>query len=167
MYLKRIRFMKKIAILVCFSILLISCRNSDVFSGDVYTADQAKQFQQVSYGTVLSVRAVKIQTNASSQGSSNSILGTLGGAIIGGFLGNTIGGGSGNQLAIAAGAVGGAVVGGAIEDSASQTNAVELEIRQDNGATIVIVQKITENPFHVGQDVRLVTNGKQINVSPR
>lgn len=147
--------------------LLAGCQNSDVYSGDVYTADQAKQVQQVSYGTVLSVRPVKIQTNASSDGSSNNIVGSLSGAILGGFLGNTIGNGTGNSLAIAGGAIGGALLGGEVQNAVSETNAVELEVRQDNGSTIVLIQKATANQFQVGQQVRLVTNGKQISASPR
>lgn len=158
--------MKKFVALAIVAALLAGCRNSDIYSGDVYTADQAKQSQLVSYGTVTSVRPVKLQTNATS-GSNNNVIGTLGGAILGGFLGNTIGNGSGRSLAIATGAIAGSVAGGAIEDEASQVNAVELEIRQENGATIVLVQKATPNQFQVGQEVRLVTNGKQINASPR
>lgn len=158
--------MKKIIVLACLATLAAGCQNSDIYSGDVYTADQAKQVQHVSYGTVLSVRPVKIQTNASN-GSSNNVVGSLAGAVLGGFIGNTIGGGTGNKLAIAGGAIGGALVGSEIQDAASQTNAVELEIRQESGSTIVLVQKATANQFQVGQQVRLVTNGKQINASPR
>lgn len=146
---------------------LTGCSNSDVYSGDVYSKDQAKQVQQVSYGTVVSVRGVKIQTNASSDGSNNNLVGSIGGAVLGGFLGNTIGGGSGNKLAIAGGAIGGALLGGAVEDQVSKANAVELEIKQESGATIVIVQKGSPAEFHAGQAVKLVTNGKQINASPR
>lgn len=160
--------MKKVALLTFLATtLLVGCQNSDVYSGDVYTADQAKQVQHITYGTVLSVRPVKIQTNASSDGSSNNIVGSLSGAILGGFLGNTIGNGTGNSLAIAGGAIGGALLGGEIQDTVSQTNAVELEVRQDNGSVIVLVQKATANQFQVGQEVRLVTNGKQVSASPR
>lgn len=158
--------MKKVVTIVCLALILAGCQNSDIYSGDVYTTDQAKQVQHVSYGTVLSVRPVKIQTNAS-DGSSNSLIGSLGGAIIGGLLGNTIGHGSGNRLATAGGAIGGAVIGSGIENQVSKTDAVELEIRQENGSNIVIVQKALPSQFYVGQPVRLVTNGKQINASPR
>lgn len=158
--------MKKITILACFSILLFGCQSSDIYSGNVYTADQAKQVQQVTYGTIVSVRAVKIQTNTLSNGTTNSMLGTIGGAVLGGFLGNTIGGGAGNKLASAAGAIGGAIIGSEVENAASQTNAVEMEIRQENGSTIVIVQKAATNEFWVGQQVRLVTDGRQVNASP-
>lgn len=158
--------MKKIVALTIFSVLLTGCGNSDIYSGDVYTADQAKQVQQVSYGTIVSVRPVKIQTNAS-DGKNNNLIGSLGGAVLGGFLGNTVGDGRGNKLAIAGGAIGGALVGGAIQDEASQANAVQLEIKQESGSTVVVVQKGSANDFFAGQPVRMVTNGKQINVSPR
>ena len=53
---------------------LSGCANSDVYSGDVYTKDRAKQVQTVSYGTILSTRPVKIQADE------NSLIGTSGGA---------------------------------------------------------------------------------------
>ncbi|MGL6520856.1 hypothetical protein ACSZNC_07175, partial [Aeromonas dhakensis] len=68
---------------------LSGCANSDVYSGDVYTKDRAKQVQTVSYGTILSTRPVKIQADE------NSLIGTIGGAVVGGLLGSTIGGGRG------------------------------------------------------------------------
>ncbi|MCX8573394.1 MULTISPECIES: glycine zipper 2TM domain-containing protein [unclassified Gilliamella] len=158
--------MKKIVLTSIIVAILSGCSNSDIYSGDVYTTDQAKQVQQVSYGTVVSVRPVKIQTNASN-GRSENVVGSLGGAVIGGVLGNTIGDGAGRALAVATGAIGGALIGNTIEDKASQSNAVELEIKQANGANIVIVQKGTTKEFYVGQQVRLVSNGRQISASPR
>ncbi|MCO6537621.1 MAG: glycine zipper 2TM domain-containing protein [Gilliamella sp.] len=158
--------MKKIVTLTILAAILSGCSNSDVYSGDVYTADQAKQVQQVSYGTVVSVRPVKIQANASN-GKSESVAGSLGGAVIGGVLGNTIGNGSGRVLAAATGAIGGAILGDAIQNKSSQASGVELEIKQKNGSNIVLVQKGSANDFYVGQAVRLVTNGKQISASPR
>lgn len=158
--------MKKIVTLAILAAILTGCGNSDIYSGDVYTTDQAKQVQQVSYGTVVSVRPVKIQTNAS-DGSSENILGSLGGAVLGGVLGNTVGNGTGQAVAIATGAIGGAVLGSTIENQASQTSAVELEIQRENGGNIIIVQKGSANDFFAGQKVRLVSNGKQISASPR
>ena len=158
--------MKKLTTIACLVLALTACQNSDIYSGDVYTADQAKQVQQVDYGKVLSVRPVKIQTNASN-GSTTNVIGSVGGAILGGFLGNTIGGGTGNKLAIAGGAIGGALLGNEVQDLASQANAVELEILRENGTTIVIIQKGSANQFYVDQQVRIVTNGKQISASPR
>ena len=54
----------------------------------------------MSYGTLVSVRPVKIQG-----GDDNNVIGAIGGAVLGGFLGNTIGGGTGRSLATAGGAI--------------------------------------------------------------
>ncbi|MWN32509.1 glycine zipper 2TM domain-containing protein [Gilliamella sp. Pra-s60] len=158
--------MKKIVTLTILAAILSGCSNSDIYSGDVYTADQAKQVQQVSYGTVVSVRPVKIQAN-NTNGKNENIIGSLGGAVLGGVLGNTIGNGSGQVLATATGAIGGAILGDVIQDKTSQASAVELEIKQENGSNIVLVQKGSAKDFFAGQAVRLVTNGKQISASPR
>ena len=114
--------MKKIVTLTILAAILSGCSNSDIYSGDVYTADQAKQVQQVSYGTVVSVRAVKI---------------------------------------------GGAILGDAIENKSSQADAVELEIKPENGSNFVIVQKGDVKQFYAGQNVKLITNGQRINAAPR
>lgn len=158
--------MKKFVTLAMLVTFISGCSNSDIYSGDVYTADQAKQVQQVSYGTVVSVRAVKIQANAS-DGKSQNVIGSLGGAALGGVIGNSIGNGTGKIIAIATGAIGGAILGGEIEDKASQANAVELEVKQEDGGNIILIQKGSVKQFYVGQNVRLVTNGKQISASPR
>jgi outer membrane lipoprotein SlyB len=158
--------MKKTVMLIILSAILSGCSNSDIYSGDVYTTDQAKQVQQVSYGTVVAVRAVKIQANSDGQNNGN-FAGPAGGAIIGGVLGNTIGNGTGRILAAATGAIGGAILGDAVENKSSQVAAVELEVKQDNGSTIVIVQKGDAKQFYAGQKVKLISNGKRISAAPK
>ncbi|TEA27275.1 glycine zipper 2TM domain-containing protein [Candidatus Schmidhempelia bombi] len=159
--------MKKFVALAIIAALFSGCTNSDVYSGDVYTGNQAKQAQFVNYGTITAVRAVKIQTNADSDGSTSGFLGSVGGAVLGGLLGNTIGGGSGRHLATAAGAIAGMAAGSKLEDGLSQTNALEIQVRQENGSNIVVVQKASPNQFHVGQAVRIITDGNKIIVAPR
>ncbi len=66
------------------------CVNNDTLSGDVYSASEAKQVQNVTYGTIVNVRPVQIQG-----GDDNNVIGAIGGAVLGGFLGNTVGGGTG------------------------------------------------------------------------
>ncbi|SPX19453.1 outer membrane lipoprotein SlyB [Escherichia coli] len=58
----------------------------------------------------------------------------------GGFLGNTVGGGTGRSLATAAGAVAGGVAGQGVQSAMNKTQGVELEIRKDDGNTIMVVQ---------------------------
>lgn len=151
--------MKKIKITaaVLAAFIATGCANTDIFSGDVYSADQAKEARSVSYGTILSVRPVKIQ--ADNQG----IIGTVGGGALGGIAGSAIGGGRGQAIATAVGAIAGAVAGSKIEEKASQVNGAELTIRKDDGQEIVVVQK-SDNSFIAGRRVRIV-GGSSLNVS--
>lgn len=147
----------KITAAILAAFIATGCANTDIFSGDVYSADQAKEARSVSYGTILSVRPVKIQ--ADNQG----IIGTVGGGALGGIAGSAIGGGRGQAIATAVGAIAGAVAGSKIEEKASQVNSAELTIRKDDGQEIVVVQK-SDNSFIAGRRVRIV-GGSSLNVS--
>ncbi len=94
------------------------------------------------------------------------MIGTIGGAVIGGLLGNTIGGGTGRSLATAAGAVAGGVAGNSIEGAVNRTDGVQLVIKMDSGKTIAVVQKADKQAFRVNQRVMLLSNGSSVNVSP-
>lgn len=153
---------KRLTAVGAIALALTGCVNDNSLSGDVYSANEAKQVQSVSYGTVVSVRAVKIQS-----GDDSSSLGFLGGAVLGGLLGNTVGGGAGRSLATAGGAVLGGLAGQGVQGSANSSNGVELEIRKDDGNTIMVVQKQAATRYLPGQRVALASNGSQITVSPR
>ncbi len=141
------------------AVVLAGCANSDSYSGDVYSANQAKTVQTVSYGTITATRAVRIQG-----GDEDSLLGTVAGGVLGGVLGSAIGGGTGQDIATVAGAIGGAAVGMAAEDSLNQVDGVEIEIKKENGDSIVVVQKA--NPAFVpGKRVRMVQSDGKTNVS--
>lgn len=153
---------KRLVAVALTGCMLAGCTNTSALSGDVYSASEAKQVQSVSYGTLVSVRPVQIQG-----GDDNNVIGALGGAVLGGFLGNTIGGGSGRSLATAGGAILGGVAGQGVQGSLNKTNGVELEIRKDDGNTIMVVQKQAASRYSVGQRVVLASNGSQVTVSPR
>lgn len=153
-----------LAMIAAFSV--VGCASSDTLSGNVYTRDQAKKVQTVTYGTITSARVVKIQANAGQNGTTNAI-GTLGGAVLGGLIGNTVGGGSGRSIATAAGAILGGSAGGQVENKVSQTSALEMEVRQDNGTTFIVVQKAAANEFYVGQPVRIINGGGKITIAPK
>ena len=125
---------------------LAGCVSSSGLSGDVYSASEAKQIQS---------------------GDDSNAIGAIGGAVLGGFLGNTIGGGTGRSLATAAGAVAGGVAGQGVQGAMNKTQGVELEIRKDDGNTIMVVQKQGSTPFSVGQRVAIAGSGSQVTVSPR
>ncbi|WP_016855958.1 glycine zipper 2TM domain-containing protein [Halomonas smyrnensis] len=154
--------MKRFLPLVALGALtLAGCANTSPYSGNVYSGNQAQVAQNVSVGTITAMRRVQIQADDQNSGA----LGGIGGAVIGGLLGNQIGGGSGRTLATAAGAIGGSVAGKKIEDSANRTDAWELEIRKQTGQTVVVVQK-ADQPFQVGQQVRLIGTGSRVSVAP-
>ena len=132
---------KRVLIVSLMGLSLAGCVNNDSLSGDVYTASEAKQVQNVTYGTVVNVRPVQIQG-----GDDSNVIGAIGGAVLGGFLGNTIGGGTGRSLATAAGAVAGGVAGQGVQGAMNKTQGVELEIRKDDGNTIMVVQKQGVSP---------------------
>ena len=151
--------MKKMTVALALIVALgvTGCANTDIFSGDVYSADQAKEARSISYGTLVSVRPVKIQAD------NNGIIGTVGGGALGGIAGSTVGGGRGQAIVTAVGAIAGAVVGSKIEEKASQVNGAELVIRKDNGKEIVVVQK-ADPSYVAGKRVRIV-GGSSLNVS--
>ena len=140
---------------------LAGCANTAPFGGDVYRGSQAQTGQQVTYGTITALRQVQIQADSRLGGA----IGTGGGAVIGGMLGSQVGGGSGRQLATAAGVIGGAVAGSAIEESANRVAAWEMEIRRDDGQDIVVVQK-ADRQFQTGQRVRMIGSGNNLSVAP-
>ncbi|AJJ62551.1 outer membrane lipoprotein [Yersinia aldovae] len=144
------------------AVTLTGCTNNNTLSGDVFSASQAKQVQTVTYGTLVSVRPVTIQG-----GDENNIVGAIGGAVLGGFLGNTVGGGTGRSLATAAGAVAGGMAGQGVQGAINRTDGVQLEVRKDDGTTILVVQKQGSTRFSVGQRVMLASSGSTVTVSPR
>ncbi|QQG30276.1 glycine zipper 2TM domain-containing protein [Pectobacterium carotovorum] len=154
--------MKRLLVVTLAGVTLAGCANTSTLSGDVYSASEAKQVQTVTYGTIVSMRPVQIQA-----GEDSNVIGALGGAVLGGFLGNTIGGGSGRSLATAAGAVAGGVAGQSATSALNRTQGVELEIRRDDGSTIMVVQKQGDTKFSAGQRVAMASNGRSITVSPR
>ncbi|MDX6915200.1 glycine zipper 2TM domain-containing protein [Pectobacterium carotovorum] len=154
--------MKRLLVVTLAGITLAGCANTSTLSGDVYSASEAKQVQTVTYGTIVSTRPVQIQA-----GEDSNVIGALGGAVLGGFLGNTVGGGTGRSLATAAGAVAGGVAGQSATSALNRTQGVELEIRRDDGSTIMVVQKQGDTKFSAGQRVAMASNGRSITVSPR
>lgn len=154
--------MKHLLPIAALSLLtLAGCANTSQYSGDVYSGNQAKASQSVTYGTIVAIRQVQIQADSRT----GNLLGGGGGAVIGGLLGRQVGGGSGRDLATVAGALGGAMAGTAAEDAANRINAWEMEIRTDSGEDVVVVQR-ADRQFEAGQRVRLIGTGRNVQVAP-
>lgn len=144
------------SILTAISISLLTLGLTGCVSGlqgSTYSRSEARQVQEVEFGTVLSTNPVVIEGKQSGAGQ-------LPGAIIGGVAGSSVGEGKGQQIFTILGAVGGAVVGSMIEEQATRTQGLELTIKMDSGKTLSIVQEVDNvNVFREGQRVRVLTQG--------
>lgn len=147
--------LKSIAVLclelVLVMLLMTACQPASR-SGQVYSRDQAMTSHSVYYGTVLRVNDVTIE-------GSQSGVGAVAGGVMGGVLGSTIGGGSGRNVATAAGAIAGAGIGSAAEKNMTTKAGVELEIELDSGQLIVVVQE-KDDVYAVGDRVRVLKDAK-------
>jgi outer membrane lipoprotein SlyB len=118
-------------------------------TNSTYSASEVGRTAELSYGMIVSMRAVEIQGQ-------NTGVGTLGGAAVGGIAGSAIGRNDarGNILGAVAGAVIGGIAGTVAERSLNKGDAVEFVIREDDGRTITVVQTNEEN-FRPGDRVAL------------
>ena len=151
------------SILTAISISLLTLGLTGCVSGlqgSTYSRSEARQVQEVEFGTVLSTNPVVIEGKQSGAGQ-------LPGAIIGGVAGSSVGEGKGQQIFTILGAVGGAVVGSMIEEQATRSQGLELTIKMDSGKTLSIVQEVDNvNVFREGQRVRVLTQSALARVSP-
>jgi outer membrane lipoprotein SlyB len=114
----------------------------------------------VEYGKVTAISPVVIEGTQSG-------VGQLPGAIVGGIAGSTMGEGKGQQIFTVLGALGGAVLGSTIEENATRSQGLELTLAMDSGKTLSIVQEVERvDAFQVGQRVRVLTQGRLARVSP-
>ncbi|CAI8265400.1 MAG: glycine zipper 2TM domain-containing protein [Litorivicinaceae bacterium] len=127
--------------------------------GDTYSRSEARQVQEVEFGTILSTNPVVIEGRQSD-------VGQLPGAIIGGVAGSSVGEGKGQEIFTILGAVGGAVVGSIIEEQVTRAQGLELTVKMDSGKILSIVQEVESvNSFIAGQRVRVLTQGALARVS--
>lgn len=84
-----------------------------------------------------------------------SVLGTAGGAVVGGILGNQVGNGRGRDVMTVVGAVGGAVAGNQIEKKMKTTKSYEITVRLEDGSTRVLSES---NPpaWRPGDKVKVI-----------
>ena len=147
-----------IAATLVLSLGLAGCVSG--LQGSTYSRAEARQVQDVAFGTVIGTNPVVIEGNRSGAGQ-------LPGAIIGGVAGSSVGEGKGQQIFTILGAVGGAVVGSMVEEQATRAQGLELTIRLDSGRTLSIVQEVDSvDAFREGQRVRVLTQGQLARVSP-
>lgn len=129
--------------------------------GSQYGSGGTRTAQTVTYGTVQSIQIVDVEDSNDGK----TLLGTAGGAVVGGVLGSLIGGGRGKTLATVGGALAGAAGGYAGTKLLTGQQAYEIMVQLDNGQTISVVQG-ADYEFAAGQRVRVLSGSDGTRVTP-
>ncbi|MGD8378964.1 MAG: glycine zipper 2TM domain-containing protein [Gammaproteobacteria bacterium] len=128
-------------------------------SGETYSRGEAGTAQRVEYGTVISLRPVRIEGTKSN-------IGAGAGAVAGGIAGSTVGGGKGSSVAAVIGAVAGGLLGAATEEGMTRTDGVDIGLKMEDGREISVVQELSQNEvFRVGDKVRVLFTGRKVRVA--
>ena len=152
--------MKNLLLIVCLlgaTVISAGCTRS--LAGDSYSREEAQRQISFREGTVLEVRKVRLQ-------GTNSNIGTIGGAAVGGVAGSGIGQGRGAIVGAVVGAVVGGIAGSAAEEGFTREDAWELTISMNSGESMVIVQEIGKDKFAPGDKVRVLQSNGKTRVSP-
>lgn len=118
-------------------------------SSGTYSRAEVGRQAEIQMGVVVAVRPVEI-------GGTQSGVGTLSGAAVGGIAGSNIGEGKGSAVGTILGAVVGGVAGSAAEQGVTKQKGLEITVKLDSGRTTAVVQG-ADIQFYVGDRVRLAT----------
>ena len=128
-------------------------------SGNVVSANQARQAQSVQFGTVTSSRVVTVQGTQGGQ-AAGAILGGIAGAA----LGQEVGGGTGRVIATGVGATAGAAAGLQAGKAAGSRQSIEWTVRLESGGSIAVIQG--DPTFAIGQRVQVISGGGSTRLAP-
>lgn len=135
---------------VALGTVVVSSGCAPSVSGGAYSRYQVGQAQEVRLGYVESVRQVLIEGTQSG-------VGTMSGAALGGLAGSNIGKGKGEIAGAIGGAVLGGIIGSAIEENATRQPGLEITVRLDGGRMVAVTQAEDEL-FYPGDRVRVLTD---------
>ena len=124
---------------------------------DAVSRYDAQRMSSVQDATVLSIRPVTLQ-------GTNSGVGTVGGAVIGGIAGSNVGGPRTGGIVGIVGAIAGGLIGNAIERDATQQQAVEILVQLKNGDRRAVIQGVGSETFAAGDPVIMITTGGRTRV---
>lgn len=144
------RQMMIISMLAAASLMGVACTNTGYRPAS--TSSTSSSYSNTQYGVVDAIELV----SGDSGGIAGSGIGagTVIGGVVGGVLGHQVGGGTGKDIATAAGVVGGAVVGHEIEKHNQQQDVYQVRVRLDNGGSQIVTQQ-SINDLRVGDRVRI------------
>ena len=124
---------------------------------DAVSRYDAQRMSSVQDATVLSIRPVTLQ-------GSDTGVGTVGGAVIGGIAGSNVGGPRTGGIVGIVGAIAGGLIGNAIERDATQQQAVEILVQLKNGDRRAVIQGVGSETFAAGDPVIMITTGGRTRV---
>ena len=139
----------KIIIALSIAIILLGGCVPDR-STKIYTSGEALQAEDVEEGIVESTEPATIRKDG-------TIIGTIGGAIIGGIAASTIGGGKGKEIATTGGVILGGVLGDLFEKGVTDKNALKIVVKLNSGQKIVVVQE-ADVTFEQGERVNVFSS---------
>jgi outer membrane lipoprotein SlyB len=147
---------KKIVLVTSIAALasLAACQTANP---NVVSRYDAQRMSSVQDATVLSTRAVTLD-------GTNSGVGVVGGAVIGGIAGSNVGGPRTGGIVGIVGAIAGGLIGNAIERDATQQQAVEILLQLKNGDRRSVIQGVAGDVFAAGDPVIMVTTGGKTRV---
>jgi len=133
--------------------LAFSQTSCSLHSGSTYDREEMGQPQSFSKGVIISVRNVKIKGTESG-------VGIVSGAVMGGLAGSQVGS---NDATSAIAAIGGALVGGLIgskaEEMVMKDSAAEFAIQPDIGEPFTFIQE-NEEELKSGEHVLIINSDK-------
>lgn len=141
-----------IAAMFTVAVLMSACTNTG-YQPVSSSPSSSSSYSGTMYGVIESIE----MTPGESGGIAGSGIGagTVIGGVVGGVLGHQVGGGTGKDIATAAGVVGGAVVGHEIEKrNQQQQDVYRIRVRLDNGGSQTMTQQ-SINDLRVGDRVRI------------
>lgn len=149
-------FMKALSsLLLCvLALTLTACAGPNPYgnSTESYSESEANKSMSVSYGTVLDVVPVTID-------SEGNAVGKIGGSVLGGIAGSTVGGGRGSAAGAVAGAIIGGIIGNKAEAAYNKANGVQITVQLEGGRVQAITQEVNANSiFKKGDFVKLIRN---------
>ena len=139
----------KIIIALSIAIILLGGCVPDR-STKIYTSGEALQAEDVEEGIVESTEPATIRKDG-------TVVGTIGGAVIGGIAASTLGGGKGRDIFTTGGIILGSLLGDLFEKGVTDQNAFKIVVKLNSGQKIVIVQK-ADVTFEKGERVNVFSS---------
>ncbi len=139
----------KIIIALSVTIILLGGCTPDR-STKIYSSSQALQAEDVEEGIVESTEPATIRKDG-------TVIGTVGGGMIGAIGASTIGGGKGSQIATIGGFILGSILGEMFEKGITDRKALKIVVKLNSGEKIVVVQE-ADVSFQRGERVNVFSS---------